>query len=165
MLSVFASFGHAGESADTLQHLLATVIPAALLETSLLGLIVTIGVVSIGATTAWLVATCDFIGRRTFEWAMLLPLAMPAYIMAYAYTDFLQFAGSGAECAARRFGWRAATTGFPRSVRWRVRRSCSSFVLYPYVYLLARTAFLVRTAAMIDAARSLGLTACATWSR
>ena len=93
VFSVFASFWRGGASADTLQHLMATVIPSALLETSLLGLAVVVGVVAVGAATGWLVATCEFLGRRTFEWALLLPLAMPAYIVAYAYTDYLQYAG------------------------------------------------------------------------
>ena len=83
VLSVFASFWQTAESADTMRHLLATVIPSALLETSLLGFAVVVGVVVVGATTAWLVAACEFPGRRVFEWALLLPLAMPAYIVAY----------------------------------------------------------------------------------
>ena len=89
VLSVFASFWSAGESVETLRHLIATIIPSALLQTSLLGAAVVAGVVAVGAATAWLVATCDFAGRRVFEWALLLPLSMPAYIVAYAYTDYL----------------------------------------------------------------------------
>jgi len=163
VLSVFASFWRAGESADTLRHLTATVIPAALFETSLLGLIVTIGVVSVGAATGWLVATCDFLGRRTFEWALLLPLAMPAYIVAYAYTDYLEYAGPLQQFLRDSFGWQRGDYWFPEIRSLAGAAFVFIVVLYPYVYLLARTAFLARTAAMMDAARSLGQTAWQTW--
>jgi len=113
VLSVFASFWRAGESIDTLRHLLATVIPSALLETSLLGLAVVIGVVAVGAATGWLVATCDFWGRQTFEWALLLPLAMPAYIVAYAYTDYLQYAGPLQTALRDSFQWQRGDYWFP----------------------------------------------------
>ena len=165
VLSVFASFWHAAASADTLQHLLATVIPSALLETSLLGLLVTMGVVTIGAASAWLVATCDFAGRRTFEWALLLPLAMPAYIVAYAYTDYLQYAGPLQTTLRESFQWQRGDYWLPEIRSLPGAAFVFIVVLYPYVYLLARTAFLARTAAMMDAARSLGQTAWQTWWR
>ena len=165
VLSIFASFLGAGESADTLRHLLSTVIPAAMAETILLGTGVVAGVVIVGSVTAWLAATCEFAGRRVFEWALLLPLAMPAYIVAYAYTDALQFAGPLQTALREAFDWRRGDYWFPeiRSVPGGI--FVFTVVLYPYVYLLARTAFLARTAAMIDAARSLGLTAWQTWWR
>src|SRR4030095_5866702 len=93
VLPVFASFVDAPASADTLRHLASTVIPAALVETAILTLGVLVGVVGLGASAGWLTAGCDFPGRKAFEWALLLPLAMPAYIVAYAYTDALQFSG------------------------------------------------------------------------
>ena len=165
VLSVFASFWRAGESAETLQHLAATVIPTALLETSVLGVVVVIGVVVVGAATAWLVATCDFTGRKTFEWALLLPLAMPPYIIAYAYTDYLQFAGPLQTALREAFGWRRGDYWFPQIRSLAGAAFVFVVVLYPYVYLLARTAFVARTAAMMDAARSLGQTAWQTWWR
>ena len=165
VLSVFASFWHAAESAETLQHLLATVIPSALLETSLLGLLVMIGVITLGTATAWLVATCDFTGRRVFEWALLLPLAMPAYIVAYAYTDYLQYAGPLQQFLRDSFQWQRGDYWFPEIRSLTGAAFVFVVVLYPYVYLLARTAFLARTAAMMDAARSLGQTAWHTWWR
>jgi iron(III) transport system permease protein len=90
---------------------------------------------------------------------------MPAYIVAYAYTDALQFAGPLQTALREAFDWRRGDYWFPeiRSVLGGV--FVFTVVLYPYVYLLARTAFLARTAAMIDAARSLGLTAWQTWWR
>ena len=165
VLSIFASFLGAAESVDTLRHLLATVIPAAMTETFLLGAGVIAGVVIVGSVTGWLAATCEFPGRSALEWALLLPLAMPAYIVAYAYTDALQFAGPLQSAMREAFDWRRGDYWFPeiRSVPGGV--FVFTAVLYPYVYLLARTAFLARTAAMIDAARSLGLTAWQTWWR
>jgi len=163
LASVVASFADTAASAETLRHLGATVIPAALLETALLAAGVLVGVLVLGTATAWLTASCDFPGRRSFEWALLLPLAMPAYIVAYAYTDALQFAGPVQSALREAFGWRKGDYWFPeiRSLAGGV--FVFSVVLYPYVYLLARTAFLARTAAMIDAARSLGLTPWQTW--
>lgn len=163
VLSVFASFWHAGESSETLRHLAVTVIPSALLQTSVLGMAVMTGVVAIGASTAWVVATCDFPGRRMFEWALLLPLAMPAYIVAYAYTDYLQYAGPLQTALREIFGWQKNDYWFPEIRSLIGATFVFIVVLYPYVYLLARTAFLARTAAMMDAARSLGHTSWQTW--
>ncbi len=165
VLSIFASFLGAAESAETLRHLLSTVIPAAMAETFLLGFGVVVGVVIVGSVTAWLAATCEFPGRRVLEWALLLPLAMPAYIVAYAYTDALQFAGPLQTALRAAFDWRRGDYWFPEIRSVPGGAFVFTVVLYPYVYLLARTAFLARTAAMIDAARSLGLTAFQTWWR
>src|SRR6185503_11453593 len=74
-------------------HLTATVLPGYVWTTLQLAAVVGIGVFVIGVGTAWLVATCEFPGRRAFEWTLLLPLAVPAYVLAYAYTDLLQFSG------------------------------------------------------------------------
>ena len=78
---------------DVLSHLFSTVLPDYALTTAILLLGVAWGVASMGIICAWLVATCDFPGKRFFEWALILPLAMPTYVMAYAYTDFFQFTG------------------------------------------------------------------------
>ncbi len=163
VLSVFASFVDSAASADTLRHLAATVIPGALLETLILGSGVLAGVIVIGTAAAWIVASCEFPGRRFFEWALLLPLAMPAYITAYAYTDALQFAGPVQSALRAAFGWRHGDYWFPEIRSLAGGIFVFTLVLYPYVYLLARTAFVARTAAMIDAARCLGLTPWQTW--
>jgi iron(III) transport system permease protein len=165
VLSVFASFIDAPASADTLRHLAATVIPAAAIETVVLAIGVVVGVVVLGASTGWLTAGCDFAGRRIFEWALLLPLAMPAYIVAYAYTDALQFAGPLQTSLREWFGWWRGDYWFPEIRSLAGGMFVFTVVLYPYVYLLARTAFMARTAAMLDAARSLGLTPWQTWWR
>jgi iron(III) transport system permease protein len=109
-----------------------------------------------GVATAWLVTMCRFPGRRLFEWTLILPLAMPAYIMAYAYTDFLQFAGPVQTWLRELTGWRAREYWFPeiRSVGGAI--VMLGLVLYPYVYLVVRTAFLEQSVGIIEVARSLG---------
>jgi iron(III) transport system permease protein len=165
VFGVFWSFVAAESSWPTLVHLATTVMPRAALETLVLVALVTLGVAVLGATSAWLVAALDFPGRRFFEWALLLPLAMPAYIIAYAYTDFLQFAGPLQSGLRETFGWRRGDYWFPEIRSLGGAAFVFTVVLYPYVYLLARTAFLGRTASMIDAARSLGASPLATWWR
>ena len=81
------------ESAQILREMAATVLPEYLWVTVQLVVMVGIGVVAMGVPAAVLVTVFDFRGRRAFEWLLLLPLAMPAYVTAYAYTDFLQFSG------------------------------------------------------------------------
>jgi iron(III) transport system permease protein len=99
----------------------------------------------------------EFPGRRYFEWALVLPLAMPAYVMAYVYTDFLQFVGPVQTALREVFGWEHGDYWFPdiRSLPGAVLMFVC--VLYPYVYLLARAAFLERASGMLEAARTLGM--------
>ena len=80
-------------SLDTLAHQFSTVLPDYALQSALLAGSVAVGVAVLGGATAAAVTLFEFPGRRFFEWALLLPLAMPAYVLAYAYTDFLQYAG------------------------------------------------------------------------
>ena len=82
-----------GGTGDTWAHLLATVLPEYVVNTVWLCLGVGAGVMAVGVGAAWLTAMHDFPGRRIFEWALVIPLAMPAYVMAYTYTDLLQFVG------------------------------------------------------------------------
>ncbi len=85
-----------------------------LLNTVLMSLFVGAGVTVVGVGTAWLVAACRFRGSRAFAWLLVLPLAMPAYIIAYAYADLTAFAGPLQTALARPSAGGAATTGFPR---------------------------------------------------
>lgn len=142
--------------ADTWPHLVHTVLPEYIVDTACLIIGVALGVTSIGVTSAWLVTTHEFLGRRILEWALILPLAMPAYVMAYAYTDFFQFSGPVQTWLRSITGWGPREYWFPdvRSLGGAV--AMFMFTLYPYVYLLARTAFLERSAAMVEAARTLG---------
>ncbi len=163
--SVFASFFSADATRETILHLATTIIPRAALETAGLSALVVIGVVLLGAPAAWLVAATDFPGRRWFEWGLLLPMAMPAYIVAYAYTDFLQFSGPLQSALRQHFLWSRGDYWFPEIRSLPGAAFVFAVVLYPYVYLLARTAFMARTASMMDAARGLGLSPWAAWWR
>ena len=163
LLGVLASFVDLPASLDTLGHLAATVIPSAAAETLLLVALVAAGVIVLGSTSAWLVAAYDFPGRRVFEWALLVPMAMPAYIVAYAYTDFLQYSGPVQSALRAAFGWQRGDYWFPEIRSVPGAAFVFTVALYPYVYLLARTAFLARTASMADAARSLGYSPLRSW--
>jgi iron(III) transport system permease protein len=127
------------------------------LNSLLLAVGVGAGTVVIGVATAWLVAMCRFPGRRVFEWALLLPLAMPAYVIAYTYTGLLDFAGPVQTALREVTGWTRRDYAFPpvRSLGGAVLML--SLVLYPYVYLLARTAFLEQSVCVLEASRTLGL--------
>ncbi len=156
VLSVFSNV-FVGGTSDTWAHLSDTVLGDFVFNTVVLCLGVGLGVASIGITTAWLTTMLDFPGRRFYEWALVLPMAMPAYVMAYAYTDFLQFVGPVQSGLRAFFGWRAGDYWFPdvRTVGGAV--TMFMFVLYPYCYILVRTAFLERAGGMLEAGRSLGL--------
>ena len=147
-----------GGTGGTWAHLAATVLPDYIVTTLWLCLGVGLGVTLLGVGSAWLVTRHEFIGRAGFEWALVLPLAMPAYVMAYSYTDLLQYVGPVQTALREAFGWRRADYWFPevRSTGGAVLMFV--LVLYPYVYLMARTAFIERGGGMVEAARSLGLT-------
>lgn len=145
-------------SQGTWTHLAATVLPDYIGNTIWLALMVGIGVVIVGVPAAWMVAMCDFPGRRVFEWALVLPLASPAYVVAYAYTDFFQPAGAFQTGLRALFGWQLGDYWFPEVRSLPGAAVMFILVLYPYVYLLARAAFLEQSAGMIEAARVLGCT-------
>jgi iron(III) transport system permease protein len=145
-----------GGTSDTWNHLAATVLPEYLWNSLALCCGVGAGVAIIGVTTAWLTTMHEFPGRRIFEWALVLPLAVPAYVMAYVYTDFLQFVGPVQTALRDYFEWRRDDYWFPDIRTLPGAMLMFVFVLYPYVYLLARTAFLERAGGMLEAARTLG---------
>ena len=142
------------QSAQSLGEMVSTVLPDYALTSLGLCLMVGLGVALVGAGTAATVTLFDFPGRRVFEWALLLPLAMPAYVVAYAYTDFLQFSGPLQTAVRQVLGVEGRVFPEVRSVGgagW-----VFIFALYPYVYLLARTALGERAAHLMEAARLLG---------
>lgn len=156
-LPVFAVFFTALQPAgDVWRHLVDTVLADYVLNSVALMLGVGLGTLIIGAPTAWLTAICEFPGRRWFEWALLLPMAIPAYIIAYTYTGLLDFAGPVQTLLRETFGWSRQDYAFPeiRSLPGAVLML--ALVLYPYVYLLARAAFLEQSAAVLEVSRSLG---------
>ncbi|MDB9526853.1 iron ABC transporter permease [Oscillatoria sp. CS-180] len=119
------------------------------------------GVLLLGISTAWLVTMCRFPGRRVYEWALLLPLASPAYLLAYTYTDFLEYYGPVQTFLRTTFDWQSATDyWFPNIRSLGGAIVLFSLVLYPYVYMLARVAFQEQSLCALEASRSLG---CNPW--
>jgi iron(III) transport system permease protein len=137
-------------------HLIDNVLAGLLSNTAWLVLGVSLGTFFIGVSTGWLTAVCDFPGRRLFSWTLLLPLAMPAYVLAFIYLGIFDFTGP-VQSTFR--------TLFPQSgFHFPDIRSTGGVIfvmtlaLYPYVYLLCRNAFLTQSKSSIEAARTLGLT-------
>lgn len=147
----------AGGTSATWSHLVDTVLADYVLNSLWLCLGVGVGVAVVGVATAWLTAMHDFPGRRFFAWALVLPLAVPAYVMAYVYTDFLQFVGPLQTALRQAFDWQHGDYWFPDIRSLPGAMAMFVCVLYPYVYLLARTAFIERAGGMLEAARTLGL--------
>ena len=150
VLSIF------GPSTGTWSHLASTVLPGYVANTLWLLVGVSVGVVFLGVGAAWLVSMCRFPGAGVFEWLLVLPLAMPAYVIAYAYTDLLQFAGPVQTALRELTGWRVREYWFPEIRSLAGAIAMFSLVLYPYVYLLARAAFLEMPASALEAGRTLG---------
>ena len=149
-----AALGWNAASWEVLRAMASTTLPGYVLTSVALCLGVGVGVALVGSATALAVTVFDFPGRRSAEWLLLLPLAMPAYVTAYAYTDFLQFSGPAQTWLRETFGLQGRVLPEIRSpwgAAW-----VFTFTLYPYVYLLARTALAERAAALLEAARLLG---------
>ena len=139
-------------------HLVDTVLRSYVVNSLLLMLGVGAGTFVLGVSAAWLTAMCEFPGRRFFSWALLLPMAMPAYIIAYTYTGMLDYAGPVQSLLRETFDWGYGDYWFPR-IRSLGGAVCMlSLVLYPYVYLLVRVAFSEQSTAVLEASRSLGKT-------
>jgi len=148
--SLFGGFG------ATLSHLVDTVLSDYISNSILLLLGVSIGVLAIGVPAAWFTSVCDFKGKSIFTWALLLPLAVPAYIVAYTYTGLFDFAGP-VQSTFREY------TGLNYGEYWffEIRSlggaiTMLTLVLYPYVYLLARAAFLEHSSNSLEVCRTLG---------
>lgn len=149
----------AGPGSGAWTHLQETVLADYVLNTTALMGLTGLIALGIGVSTAWLVAATAFPGRRLFGWALVLPLAAPAYIIAYLYTELLAFTGPVQTTLRDLFGWQAGDYSFPNIRSVPGAALMLGLVLYPYVYLLARAAFTVQAAAPFQAARTLGLTA------
>ena len=143
------------------QHLANTVLGTYVGNSLELMLGVGVGTTTIGVSTAWVVTLCSFPGRRLFESLLLLPLAAPAYILAYTYTNLLDYSGPIQTLLRKGFGWQSAQDyWFPnvRSIGGAI--VMLTLVLYPYVYLLARSAFLTQSSRLLEASQNLG---CSPW--
>jgi iron(III) transport system permease protein len=150
-------FGLFNDTRAVWVHLVNTVLWEYLRNSFFLMVGVGLGVIVVGVSTAWVVTICRFPGRRVFQWALLLPLAAPSYILAYTYTELLEYYGPIQSSLRGWFGWRNAQEYWFPNVR-SLPGGIVMFVLvlYPYVYLLARSAFLNQSNAILEASQSLG---------
>ena len=140
-------------------HLATSVLPTYIFNSVVLMLGVGTFVAIMGTGTAWLVAMCEFPGAKIFAWALILPMAMPAYVVAYVYTDFLEFAGPVQTSLRLLFSWTTSSDyWFPQIRSLGGAITVLSLVLYPYVYALTRASFLEQSISTLEAGRVLGLT-------
>ncbi|RCW66028.1 iron(III) transport system permease protein [Marinobacter nauticus] len=147
-------------------HLIETTLPRYL--TTTIQLMIGVGALTllIGLATAWAVTMCEFPGRKFFEWALLLPFAVPAYVIAYVYTSLLDYAGPVQRGLREWFGWQNASDyWFPEIRSLEGAILMIGLVLYPYVYLLGRAAFLEQSPSLFAVSRSLGHSALSTFFR
>ena len=155
---VFSVFEPPGEN---WQHLKDTVLPEYLGNSLLLTFGVGSGTLLIGVSTAWLTAMCRFPGKNLFVWLLLLPMAMPAYIVAYTYTGMFDFAGPVQTTIRDWTGWRYQEYYFPQIRSMGGAIAMLSLVLYPYVYLLGRSTFLEQSVGVMEVSRTLD---CGPWT-
>ena len=147
-------------------HLIETTLPRYL--TTTIKLMIGVGALTllIGLATAWAVTMCEFPGRKFFEWALLLPFAVPAYVIAYVYTSLLDYAGPVQRGLREWFSWQNASDyWFPEIRSLEGAILMIGLVLYPYVYLLGRAAFLEQSPSLFAVSRSLGHSALSTFFR
>jgi iron(III) transport system permease protein len=137
-------------------HLAETVLAEYAANTLILAALVVFGVLIVGVPAAWLTAACEFPGRRWLEAALILPLAAPAYVLAYAYAGFLSAYGPVQEMLRNATGWDTGDYWFPDIRSLPGAALMLVLTLYPYVYLLARARFLNESASALEAARLLG---------
>lgn len=142
---------------ETWRHLAATVLPRYLINTAWLVFGVGLGSLVFGVSSAWLVTMYRFPGRRVLEWALLLPLAMPGYAIAYAYAGLFEFAGPVQTWLREAFGLARGAYWFPEVRSTGGAAFILSVALYPYVYMLARSAFLAQSICALEIGRTLGL--------
>jgi len=146
-----------GTDENIWQHLLDSVLPNYIVNSLILMTGVCLGVTLVGTCTAWLIANCRFPGHKIFGWMLILPLAMPAYVMAYVYTDFLEYSGPLQTALRLIFSWENRNEyWFPEIRSHGGAIVLLSLVLYPYVYALARAAFSAQAPSLLEAGRMLG---------
>lgn len=154
VISVFTPAG------EVWRHLTDTVLDDYIKNSLLLITGVSAGVILIGVSCAWLITMTEFPGRKIFEWASILPFAIPAYLLAYIYTDFLDITGPLQNMIRNVFGLGIDEYWFPniRSVEGAIL--IMSLAFYPYVYMLARSSFLEQSTTLLEASRIMGYS---TW--
>lgn len=150
---------------DIAQQMLGIVMPRYLMTTFLLVIGVAICTTILGVIPAWLVVMCRFPGRRIFEWALVLPLAVPAYVLAYVYYELLASSGPIQETLRALTGLGPRDYWFPRISSTGGAIFVLSLALYPYVYLSARAAFIQQAGSIFEASRMLGSNAWSSFVR
>ena len=140
-------------------HLMATVLPDYLAQTAVLMTGVGFMTFLIGTTSAWLITMYGFPGRKVLQWALLVPLAMPTYIIAYAYVDLFEYSGAFQGWLRDLMGWTSkADYWFPEVRSTGAAIFVMSLVLYPYVFITARASFMRQSVSHLEVARTLGRT-------
>lgn len=155
LIAVLSALFAVGDDASA--HVWRTTAPEYALNTAALMAIVGALSTAIGVGVAWLVTAAEFPGRRTLSWMLILPLAAPAYIVAYLYTDLLTFSGPVQSAIRSTFNVGAGEYWFPEIRSLPGAGLMLALVLYPYIYLLARTAFAAQSRSQFHAARTLGI--------
>ncbi len=153
------------DSEGTWEHLVDTVLGKYVSNTILLTVGVSCGTLLIGVSTAWLVTSFSFPGVGLLRWALLLPLAVPSYLMAYAMTDLFQFSGPVQTWLRDSMSWGRDDYWFPQVRSLGGAIFILTFCLYPYVYLAASNGFLGLSASVVEASRTLGAGPWARFSR
>ena len=153
------------QSGDIWTHLYNTVLPSYVVNSLILVAGVGALTLVLGTVPAWLITMYEFPGHRQLGWALLLPMAMPAYIIAYTYTGMLDVAGPVQSWLREVFQWRYGDYWFPEVRSMGGAIAMLSLVLYPYVYLLARAAFLEQSLCVLEVSRSLGCNAYRSFFR
>lgn len=143
-------------SSEVWDHLVDTVLISYLANSVLLTVMVSFGVILLGVPTAWTIAFYRFPGRALFSWLLLLPMAIPAYILAYTYTGILDYSGPVLTTLRQINAPQFLMTPFEEIRSLPGAAIMLSLVLYPYVYLLARAAFFGQSVNLIEVAQTLG---------
>ncbi len=156
ILTVLSSFFVS--SGEIWEHLASTVLGDYITNSFLLIIGVSLGVILVGVSLAWIITMCTFPGQKYFEWAAVLPFSIPAYLLAYIYTDFLGVTGSFQTDLRAFTGWEVGDYFFPqiRSVWGAIIIMILAF--YPYIYMLARSSFLNQSVSLFEASRIMGYT-------
>ncbi|WP_322803082.1 iron ABC transporter permease [Vibrio alfacsensis] len=161
VLPILAIFYTAiGETDDLFAHLMSTVMPTYIYNTVALTAGVMFLSLILGIPSAWFMAMCKLPTEKWLQWALVLPLAMPGYIIGYIFTDWFDFAGPIQIFLRDITGWGPGDYWFPDIRTLSGATFVLSLVLYPYVYLLCRAAFMEQNVSLLQSARLLK---CSPW--
>lgn len=151
-------------SGELFSHLLNTVLPTYIKNTFLLSILVVFFTLLFGVPSAAIISQTNVIGRQYLRWLLMLPLAMPAYLVAYLYTDLFDYAGPVQRLLRDTFGWNSPNDYWFFDIRTLTGAAIMlALVLFPYIYMLVRTAFECQDPQLKRASRSLGLNAKQTF--